>query len=672
MQIRAIIKLLKRVFKIYHATTLRRKVFVKYNFRCAFATLRDPKFLTCISHKIPMRFIFVAFILLLAIIGNAQKLLPTPRNIQATYDKGTRSITGKPGKSYWQNTANYDINISFDPATRLIGGTVSIDYTNNSPDTLKQIVFKLYPNLYKKGSPRQSKLSPDDLTDGMIIDSLWINNAPVPASRMSIDATNAFIRGQSVLPEQKIQFRIAYHYTLNKRYHVRTGEIEPGAAFIAYFFPRVAVYDDIDGWNTIPYTGTQEFYNDFCHFSAVITVPSRFMVWATGDLKNGSDVLAPTYYQRLKQAEKNDAIVYIIDTNDLKKGNITAVNNPQNTWHFDADDVTDFVFAVSDHYIWQSSSVEADPKTKRRTRVDAVFNPKHKDYFHVASDARKTVEAMSYTFPAWPFPYSHETVFDGLDQMEYPMMVNDNPVDDRAESIELTDHEIFHTMFPFYMGINETKYAWMDEGWATIGEWLISPMIDASLVDEYGINAVSLTSGNENDLPIMTPSTELNRGYFTNSYPKPGMGYLFIKDYLGNALFTKALHHYIEQWHGKHPMPNDFFYSMNEGAGKNLNWFWKRWFFDNGVPDLAITSVKKNGNKLSVLITNKGGKPVPIDLTVYYKDNSTEKIHRNIGVWEKSNSTTIIFSPGKPITKFVLADPHTPDSDRKDNVHEMK
>ena len=454
---------------------------------------------------------------------------------------------------------------------------------------------------------------------------------------------------------------------------MRTGEIEPGAAFVAYFFPRIAVYDDVDGWNTNAYTGTQEFYNDFCHFSAGITVPAGFVVWATGDLKNANDVLAPAYVQRLEQAEKNDAIITIIDTTDLRKGNITVSNESHNTWHFDADDVTDFVFAVSDHYTWQSSSLVVDPKTKRRTRVDAAFNSKHKDYFHVASDARKTVEAMSYTFPAWPFPYSHETVFDGLDQMEYPMMVNDNPVEDREESIELTDHEIFHTMFPFYMGINETEYAWMDEGWATIGEWLISPMIDSSITDLYGVGPYASLAGTETDLPIITLSTELNRGYFTNSYPKPAMGYLYIKDYLGDALFKKALHHYIQQWHGKHPMPNDFFYSMNEGAGKNMNWFWKKWFFDSGIPDLAIGSVKRNGNKISVVVANKGGKPVPVDLIVYYSDNRTEKIHRSIGVWEKGNSSvTLNLSSTKPVKKLVLAHAHTPDSNPGDNVYEVK
>jgi hypothetical protein len=619
-----------------------------------------------------MRYFLLATLFLLSITGFGQKSLPTPRNIQSAYNKGTRSADGKPGASYWQNTAGYDLAIRFDPATRLLTGIVDIEYINNSPDTLRRIYFKLYPNIYKASSPRQSAVDPADLHDGVKIDSLLINDENAGASRLSTNGTNAYIDRQMVLPEQKIRFHIAYHYTLNKGSHIRTGEIEPNAAFIAYFFPRVAVYDDIDGWNTIPYTGTQEFYNDFCHFKAAITVPKNFVVWATGDLKNGNEVLAPTYYQRLKQAEQTDEYITIIDSADLKTGTITA-DKLFNTWRFEADNVTDFAFATSDHYLWKSSSLIVDPATKRRTRVDAAFNPKHLDYFHVVYDTRKTVEAMSYRFPAWPFPYSHITVFDGLDQMEYPMMVNDNPVEDRIESITLTDHEVFHTLFPFYMGINETKYAWMDEGWATIAEWLISPMIDSTIVDEYGVAPYAATAGNEADLPIRTLSTELNRGYFTNSYPKPAMGYLYIKDYLGDALFTKALHHYMRQWNGKHPMPNDFFYCMNQGSGKNLNWFWKKWFFDDGIPDLTITSVKKTGAKYTVVVTSTGNKPVPVDLSIRYADNTTQLLHRTIGVWEKGAiSVTLSFTTTKAVSRLVLGDPHTPDSNPKDNVYEVK
>jgi len=599
----------------------------------------------------------------------AQTILPVPVNIRAAFDKGTRSSNGKPGKNYWQNYAAYTIDINFDPATRLIKGTVAITYTNNSPDTLKEIVFKLYPNIYKKGAPRLSAVAAEDLTDGVNIEKLAANDELLAARNYRIDATNMSVRIKPLAPKQQIKFNITYSYPLNKGSHIRTGEVEDGAYFIAYFFPRIAVYDDIDGWNRNPYLGTQEFYNDFCDFTTRITVPAAYVVWATGDLKNSAAIFNDTFQKRIDEAERKNDYITIIDSTDIKNGHITK-GDSTNTWIFEAKQVTDAVFALSNHYIWQSSSLVVDKTTGRRTRVDAVFNPKHKDYFHVAADAHKTVAAMSFNFPKWPYPYSHETVFDGLDQMEYPMMVNDNPVEDRAESIELTDHEIFHTMFPFYMGINETKYGWMDEGWATIGEWLISPMIDSSIVDEYGVAAVERTAGTEIDLPVTTLTTQqFGVSMFINSYPKPAMGYLFVKDMLGDELFYKGLHTYFRNWNGKHPIPHDFFNSMNDGSGKNMNWFWKRWFYDEGIPDLAITKV--SGKQIT--IQSKGTKPVPVDIMITYTDNSTEKIHRSIAVWEKGNTNiTVNATAAKKIKKIVLGSTYTPDVNKKDNEYEVK
>ena len=618
-----------------------------------------------------MRILAVTIVLFLfSPLGSLSQKLPIPVNIQPAYDKQTRSWDGKPGKNYWQNTADYDLKINFDPATRLLSGSEEINYTNNSPDTLSGVVFKLYPNLYKKGSIRLMSIKAEDLTDGVNISSIKFNNKAIETSRLNIDGTNMIVPGTSIAPKQTAQFSIAWSYTLNKGSHIRTGEIDPGADFVAYFFPRIAVYDDVDGWNRYPYNGRQEFYNDFCHFKAAITVPNNQLVWATGDLLNAKDLLSDKIYRRLQQAEKNDAIITIVDSTDLTTA--TNQSSANNVWLYEANEVTDFVFACSDHYMWHSTSLVVDRSTGRRTRVDAVFNPKHKDYFTVINDARKTVEAMSYDFPKWPFPYAHETVFDGLDQMEYPMMVNDNPVEDHAESVELTDHEIFHTMFPFYMGINETKYAWMDEGWATIGEWIISPIIDSMLTDEYGVRPTEINAGRETDLPIITLSTETNAAYFTNSYPKPAMGYLFVKDMLGDELFYKGLHYYFQQWHGKHPIPWDFFNCMNTGSGKDLNWFWKKWFIENGVPDLAIAKVITSA-KPSVVITNKGGKPVPVDLKIDFTDGSSQTIHRSIAVWEKGNSTiTIQLSTSKKIKKLTLGSVHTPDSNKKDNVWEAK
>ncbi|WP_139923104.1 M1 family metallopeptidase [Hymenobacter sp. DG01] len=610
---------------------------------------------------------------LLALTASAQQL-PVPRNLQATYAKGTRAESGLPGPNYWQNSADYKLKVDFDPTTRRVAGTVDIAYHNQSPDSLHQLWFKLYPNLYQKGAPRASGISPEDVSEGVKITKLTINGQSVDVAKLRADFTNLPVSVRRAIgPKQTAQVSITYSYILNQGSHTRTGEVEPNADFIAYFFPRIAVYDDIDGWNRTPYNGSQEFYNDFANFSADITVPKDFVVWATGDLTNADNVLTKKYAQRLQDAEKKDGITSIITEADLKTKGITAPS-AHNTWHFEAKNVTDFVFATTDHYVWQASSLVVDPATKRRTRVDAVYNPKHKDYEEVIHFARKTVEAMSYTFPKWPFPYSHETVFDGLDQMEYPMMVNDNPTETRQDAITLTDHEIFHTMFPFYMGINETKYGWMDEGWATIGEWIISGIIDPKLDDDYGIAPYAAAAATEVDVPIVTLSTQqTGTAFFLNSYPKPGLGYLYVKDMLGDELFTKALHTYIHNWNGKHPMPYDFFNSMNAGAGRNLNWFWQRWFFDGGYPDLAIQTVTKTGSGYDVVVESKGTKPVPVDLTITFADNSTQKLHRTIAVWEQGARTvTVPVASSKAVKQVKLGATLVPDSYPKDNVWEGK
>lgn len=605
--------------------------------------------------------------------SSAQVKLPVPRDVQKLYDNGFRSADGRPGKNYWQNKADYDISVTYDPVTRLVTGTEEISYTNNSPGMLNELVFKLYPNIYKKGTVRDMPVEPADLTDGVNVNKLEINGVVKPERNLLVNGTNMVVTGVPVLSKQTVKVVVEFSFTLNKGSHIRTGEIEEGAAFIAYFFPRIAVYDDLDGWNMNEYLGTHEFYNDFCNFNVSVTVPDNYLVWATGDLQNCTDVLNAKYCDRLSTAEKKDDIVFIVDENDLKAGGITQ-KNAGNTWKFKAANVVDFAFAVSNHYVWNATSAVVDKTTGRRTRIDALFTTKHKDYFNVIGYGRKTVELMSYTFPKWPFPYNHISVFDGLDQMEYPMMVNDNPVESKDDEITLTAHEIFHTMFPFYMGTNETKYGWMDEGWATIGEWLLGPMIDSTVKDDYGVQRTEFNAGKEGDMPIITLSTQQNgsgAAFFLNSYPKPAYGYLFAKDALGDELFFKGLHFYIRQWNGKHPLPLDFFNCMNTGSGKNLNWFWKKWFYDNGYADLVINKVNNAAASKQIVVESKGDKPIPVDVTVTFADGSKQKFHRSILVWEKSNKTTISFTSSKQIVKAELGSLYTPDSNKENNVWEM-
>lgn len=601
----------------------------------------------------------------------AQVKLPVPRNFQNAIHKGTRTLTGKPGDNYWVNTAKYRVDYKFDPGTRLVSGKEVITYINKSPDDLQHLTIKLFPNLYQQGAPHNSFIRPEDQFNGVQLSAVKINGNTAFNGDKTPKGTNYLLRIPPLHQGDSVEISLCFAYTLNEKSHQRTGEVEPGAYFIAYSFPRVAVYDDLDGWDRTPYLGQDEFYNDNSEFDVRITVPGDYVVWATGDLQNYESILTPAVAQRYEEAGKSDKVITVIDPKDIKNKKVTRPA-ATHTWHFTAKDVPDFAFATSNHYMWHSSSVIVDSTTNRRTRVDAVFNKKHKDYFDVIHYARATVHHMSHTFPKWPYPYSHETIFDGLDQMEYPMMVNDNPVTTKADAIELTVHEIFHTMFPFYMGINETKYAWMDEGWATIGEWLISPMIDSTIVDEYGIGNYSMNAGKDIDIPTIYPTTQqTSPAYFLNAYAKPAMGYLYVKEMLGEELFNKALHFYIEQWHGKHPAPIDFFLCMNIGSGKNLNWFWKKWFYETGYPDLAISKVKMmNTSQYSLIISCLGNKPVPVHLVIHFADGSREHIKRSIAVWERGNkSINITVSSPKPIEKFELTDPHVPDVNKTNNIY---
>lgn len=609
----------------------------------------------------------IIFTVLFNTIATAQ-ILPVATNFNNAYLKQTRDNSGSPGKNYWQNKAEYFIKIAFDPLTRDITGSVGIDYINNSPDTLKQLVFKLYPNLYQAQAIRNMQIGPEDLTKGVQIKSMSLNGQSVDSVKRTTRGTNMFLKHVEILPGAKVHLDISYAYTLNKGSFIRTGQVDPGAFMIAYFFPRVAVYDDIDGWNEYPYIGKEEFYNDFCDFNVDITLPGNYEVWATGDLKNPAKVYEPEFLKRIETALISDSITDVITEADIKAGNIT-LKNKTNTWSFEAKNVTDFAFAASDNYVWKASGVLVDPATKRRTRVDAVYNPQHKSYDDVVGYARKTVELISYKVPGVPFPYPHESIFDGLDAMEYPMMVNDLPFE-KTEAVEFTAHEVFHSLFPFFVGTNETKYSFMDEGWATFAEFTLQPYIRPDLEDSYDLSPVNNTAGTDQDVPIMTLTPQLyGKARFSDKDLKPALGLRYVKEMLGDKLFFKAANYYISQWQGKHPTPYDFFNCMNSGAGINLNWFWKNWFFEKNIPDLAITKVSHHQQQYTVAITNAGAEIVPVHLNVYYTDGSNEMISRSIDCWSKRNSAVVLrFTAKKPVSKMILGTGYDVDINPGNNI----
>jgi hypothetical protein len=595
--------------------------------------------------------------------------LYTPRNVKEAYQKGTRQADGRPGKNYWQNKGHYTITVSTAPPDRTIRGTEKITYVNNSPDTLKVIVIRLTPNIHKPGVIRLSNDEPDYLTAGVSIDKYAENGTAKTWRASDRDGTWKNVRLTTPLaPHDSVLLDFDWHYPISLKSN-REGMIDSTTYFLAYFYPRVAVYDDYSGWDRIDFTDAQEFYNDFNDYTLNVSVPKNYIVWATGDLQNPETVLQPAYARKLAATMKNDAIVRVAGPAEIAAGKVTA-QSALNTWTWKATDISDVTVGLSDHFAWDASSVVVDDNTRRRASVQSAYNDTAKDFHQMVEFGRHALDWLSHNWPGVPYPFPKTTVFQGYADMEYPMMVNDNTTDDPIFSRFVAEHEIAHSWFPFYMGINESRYAFMDEGWATTLELLIgSADLGTEKAEaaykEFRINYYTYDPSDAEDLPIITPADALKGGlaYGNNAYGKASLGYLAMKDMLGDALFKKCLHAYMERWHGKHPIPWDFFYSFNDASGQDLNWFWNNWFFTNNYLDLAIDKVE--GTRVS--IRNIGGFVMPFDLILHYSDGTSGSQHQTPAVWSKDQKNIVISmtpATGKTLQSlevnggiFVDADP---------------
>lgn len=596
-----------------------------------------------------------------------------PRNFLKSVSKEVRAMNGKPGKNFWQNTADYNLKIKVDPQTRLLTGSEDVVYYNNSPDTLKKIVIRLYPDFFKKGNNRDVKIEAADENDGVKIYKMIIGDKDYNAgnsNKVEVSGTNMTVRIAPLAPKSNLKVSIDWSYEINKGSHSRTGMIDDSSGFIGYCFPRIVVYDDVEGWDNNEYLGKDESYFDNGNFNADVTVPENYVVWATGIMLNEKEIFTEKVFANLQKAKQSDELIFIIDSTDAENKNVTA-KNKWNTFKFKATDVPDFAFGFSNYYLWQASSIKLkNDLSRERILVGSAFNKVHKDFFDVALTARQAIEIMSYDFPGYPYPYPHMTVVDGLDQMEYPMLCNDNPVETFKDQVELTTHEIMHTYFPFMMATNQTKYGWMDEGWATIGEWIQSPLIYGdSLVDEYGIGDVNYFSGKEADVSIIVNSTQISeeRSQFINNYAKPAFVLYYLRDMLGKEKFRALTKQYMDTWKGKHHTPWDFFNFFSSATNQNLNWLWKRWYFDWGFPDLALTNVERKKNKTEITIEAKGIRPVPVNLNIEYTDGSKEKIHYDFSIWKEKNILKIKIANAKTVKSIKLGDLYDVDVNKKDN-----
>ena len=625
----------------------------------------------------------LSMLLLMAssLCSTAQESLMVPKGNARAFDKQTRQQNGSPGKNYWQNTSDYFIKTSVDVANKIVSGEARIVYYNNSPDSLKSIVIRLYQDVFKKGANRNSMVpfDPRDVHDGVNIKSPMVNNTKMEDRLIKRQGTLMFVRlNKALAPKSKVELQISWDFKFPQHTLVRMGTIDSTSLFVAQWYPQVAVYDDVYGWDKRSYNGMSEFYNDFSNFEVEITVPANFMVWATGEPQNIKDVLQPAYFEKFTKASQSDEIAHIITGDDLKKGNITQVNSASgnNTWKFKAINVSDFAFGISDHYLWDVTSVEVDKAAKRRTVVGVAYNEKAMHFDKVCEISRETVRSLSEEMPGIPYPFPYVTVYNGDFGMEYPMITNVGADDDFGMTVYANSHEIAHAYFPFLVGTNETKNGWLDEGLVVYLPEKAQTRIAPDLyIPKQNTAAFSAYAGMEDEPALITPTHYLDpKVYFYLNYAKTEQALRMLEIELGEDVFKKCLLAFIERWKYKHPTPLDYFNTFNDVSNHDLNWFWQAWYYQmGGIPDLSITGAETNGNHLNITIENKGDLPLPTVLSFYNKETLVKTITEPGSRWITGlKSITKTYDLSEPITIIRLGSDIIPDANRRDNEFNVK
>jgi len=523
---------------------------------------------------------------------------------------------------------------------------------------------------------RDFYLNEKALTDGMKLLKVKIFENDVDLNDKKITnviGTNLIINLSSKLsPNSSIKLSIDWEFKIPEVSTIRFGSYDSTSMFVAYWYPQIAVYDDVDGWDRIDYAGTLEMYNDFNDYDVEFTVPSGFQVWATGDWQNADEILNQKYLDRYNLAWQSEKVINIITKDDLALNDIYKTKIGSQSIKFIANNIPDFAFGISDHYLWDAVSFEVDKTSGRRVYCAAAYRQTSPEFVDVAFYAKESLKYFSFEIPGVPYPYPSATVFNGAGGMEFPMIVNNGREVTKAGTVHLTSHELTHQYFPFYIGTNERKYPFMDEGLAVMLPFDFQERTaEGYKPRERYVKAYEDFAGNEYDLPLMIPSPIISyRSYRTSGYNKPALAYDFLRKTLGDKLFFKAMQTYMARWNGKHPLPTDFFFTFNEVAGKDLGWYWKPWFYNFSYPDLSVTKIKSKNNSIKIQIKNIGGLPLPVKLQVMLDGEIIKEVNKTAEIWESGKETIEVNIDGiKKYDAVILGDKAIPDVNSVDNIH---
>ncbi len=614
--------------------------------------------------------------------------LPDPVNVY-------RSSNGTPGPGYWQNQASYEMHATLDTKAHSLVNDETITYTNNSPDALETLWLQVEQNIYRKDSRarianggmqrRRKQVTEGDTfayaTDGYVFDGVEIESGAqrVKADYL-IDDTRMQIRLAMPLARKggTLRIHLRYHYTIPGVWGGRTswGASKQGEIYdMAQWYPRMCVYDDLRGWDTLPYIGS-EFYLEYGHFDYFITVPANMIVVGSGELVNPTEVLTRSEIDRLAQARLSDATVYIRKPSEVNDPASRPNQSGMLTWHFSMDHTRDVVWSASPVFVWDAARMNL-PNGKTAL-AQSVYPPESvgPDAWDKSTEyVKNAVENFSkHWYPyEWPNAISVAGFSTG---MEYPGMVFDG-IDDKGSFLFwVTAHEIGHDWFPMIVGSNERRHAFMDEGFNTFIDIEESDLYAGGKYgpkrdSEYSADGeppdMILKVLDNPDAPTLLFAADAYTGALGHpiSYFKGAYGMVLLREQiLGPERFDRAFRKYIRDWAYKHPSPSDFFRAMESEGGEDLGWFWRGWYMENWRYDVAVDKI----DKANVTLSNRGQLVLPTTVEVLFKDGSKQRLRVPVETWLNKASWTWSSDERKPIASVTVDPDHKlPDEDRTNN-----
>lgn len=607
--------------------------------------------------------------------------------------RGTRTRSGRPGPGYWTQYARYDIDARLDPATHRVTGEERVVYLNRSPDTLTSVAVHLRQNAFAPTTPRKD---PAPLTDGMQMSRIVVGGVSPAEDAVEVDGTVMTIDlAEPLVPGDSLALEFAWSYEVPPKPSDGRQGREGNVYYIGYWYPQLAVYDDVDGWVADPYSLGGEFYMGYADYDVRLTVPWGWTVGATGSLRNPGDVLTEAARAELAEARRTGNVVRMWTPGDPRERvfarGVADGAGATATWHYTATDIRDFAWTTSDEEAWDATRAlvprvgpdgagSAAPDT---VDVHSFFRLHEPAAAWPIGGARYTADAIEQLSAyLWPYPWPTMTSVEGVltgGGMEYPMMTVMRPWRDTLKLAGDLMHETGHMWFPMMVGSNEKRVPWMDEGLTQFdvaqamrplyGE---APEGGRPNDSEEGQRMLYMIAAQRGyDWPLMWPGELYPPSlYSLMFYDKTAQVLAALRAVVGEEIFHRALREYGHRWVGRHPHPFDFFNTFDDVADRDLEWFWRTWFFEPWSLDQAIGGVEVVGDSVAIAIQDLGLAPMPVRLEITRDDGSSERREIPVDIWLDGARSHTVRVAGEPAVVAVEIDPEAqfPDIDRSNQA----